>query len=330
MPKPLGQPGEQRNERAGRPRDFRGDETRGARLCCPGAGRATRPRALRCASSARHRGLRPRVERLRRVRTRASGERGARTARSRARGSPSRKFQGDATASRARASRCRRRRRGRDGERGAHRSRRRSTECSATRRCARARDATRPTLAGSAPPFSPILRPTLHVAPLADPALDAGRHARPDAAGKTTILYKLTSARSSAPSPPSVRQIPTPRAGRRHAQISRSRARVRAPPRPPPRRRPRLTPVRAPPPSFVGFNVEKVQYKNVMFTVWDVGGQEKLRPLATLFQQHRRSHYVADSLDKDRMIARRTSSTASSMTRSCATAPSWCSRTSRT
>lgn len=31
--------------------------------------------------------------------------------------------------------------------------------------------------------------------------------------------------------------------------------------------------------SGVGFNVEKVQYKNVMFTVWDVGGQEKLRPL---------------------------------------------------
>jgi GTPase SAR1 family protein len=25
--------------------------------------------------------------------------------------------------------------------------------------------------------------------------------------------------------------------------------------------------------------VEKVQYKNVIFTVWDVGGQEKLRPL---------------------------------------------------
>lgn len=30
---------------------------------------------------------------------------------------------------------------------------------------------------------------------------------------------------------------------------------------------------------YVGFNVEKVQYKNVVFTVWDVGGQEKLRPL---------------------------------------------------
>jgi len=28
-----------------------------------------------------------------------------------------------------------------------------------------------------------------------------------------------------------------------------------------------------------GFNVEKVEYKNVAFTVWDVGGQDKLRPL---------------------------------------------------
>ena len=26
-----------------------------------------------------------------------------------------------------------------------------------------------------------------------------------------------------------------------------------------------------------GFDVEIVQYKNVLFTVWDVGGQEKLR-----------------------------------------------------
>jgi len=30
---------------------------------------------------------------------------------------------------------------------------------------------------------------------------------------------------------------------------------------------------------IAGFNVEKVQYKNVIFTVWDVGGQEKLRTL---------------------------------------------------
>ena len=29
----------------------------------------------------------------------------------------------------------------------------------------------------------------------------------------------------------------------------------------------------------VGFNVETVTYKNVKFNVWDVGGQDKLRPL---------------------------------------------------
>jgi len=33
----------------------------------------------------------------------------------------------------------------------------------------------------------------------------------------------------------------------------------------------------------VGFNVEKVQYKNVVFTVWDVGGQEKLRSLWKMY-----------------------------------------------
>ena len=29
----------------------------------------------------------------------------------------------------------------------------------------------------------------------------------------------------------------------------------------------------------VGFNIESVQYKNIEMTIWDVGGQEKLRPL---------------------------------------------------
>lgn len=29
----------------------------------------------------------------------------------------------------------------------------------------------------------------------------------------------------------------------------------------------------------VGFNVENVTYKNVKFNVWDVGGQDKIRPL---------------------------------------------------
>ena len=52
-----------------------------------------------------------------------------------------------------------------------------------------------------------------------------------DAAGKTTILYKLKLGQS-------VNTIPT-----------------------------------------VGFNVETVTYKNVKFNVWDVGGQDKIRPL---------------------------------------------------
>ena len=29
----------------------------------------------------------------------------------------------------------------------------------------------------------------------------------------------------------------------------------------------------------LGFNVETVEYKNICFTVWDVGGQDKIRPL---------------------------------------------------
>ncbi|KAL5291418.1 arf1.2 family protein [Megaselia abdita] len=29
----------------------------------------------------------------------------------------------------------------------------------------------------------------------------------------------------------------------------------------------------------IGFNVETVEYKNIKFTVWDVNGQDKIRPL---------------------------------------------------
>ncbi|NCO52969.1 MAG: hypothetical protein GW875_12850, partial [Deltaproteobacteria bacterium] len=29
----------------------------------------------------------------------------------------------------------------------------------------------------------------------------------------------------------------------------------------------------------IGFNVEQVEYRNISFTVWDVGGQDKLRML---------------------------------------------------
>ncbi|ONK55559.1 uncharacterized protein A4U43_UnF1660 [Asparagus officinalis] len=53
---------------------------------------------------------------------------------------------------------------------------------------------------------------------------------------------------------------------------------------------------------YVGFNVEKVQYKNVVFTVWDVGGQEKLRPLwRHYFNNTDGLIYVVDSLDRERI-----------------------------
>ncbi|CAN6230183.1 unnamed protein product, partial [Urochloa humidicola] len=52
----------------------------------------------------------------------------------------------------------------------------------------------------------------------------------------------------------------------------------------------------------VGFNVEKVQYKNVVFTVWDVGGQEKLRSLWKMYLSNSDALiYVVDSLDRDRI-----------------------------
>jgi len=50
-----------------------------------------------------------------------------------------------------------------------------------------------------------------------------------DAAGKTTILYRLQLGED-------VHSIPT-----------------------------------------IGFNVEKVEYRNISFTIWDVGGQDRLR-----------------------------------------------------
>ncbi|KAG6469776.1 hypothetical protein ZIOFF_070707 [Zingiber officinale] len=54
--------------------------------------------------------------------------------------------------------------------------------------------------------------------------------------------------------------------------------------------------------ALVGFNVEKVQYKNVVFTVWDVGGQEKLRPLwRHYFSNTDALIYVVDSLDRERI-----------------------------
>ncbi|OZJ04041.1 ADP-ribosylation factor 6 [Bifiguratus adelaidae] len=75
-----------------------------------------------------------------------------------------------------------------------------------------------------------------------------------DAAGKTTILYKLKLNQS-------VTTIPT-----------------------------------------VGFNVEAVTYKNVKFNVWDVGGQDKIRPLWRHYYTGTQGLiFVVDSQDRDRI-----------------------------
>ena len=75
-----------------------------------------------------------------------------------------------------------------------------------------------------------------------------------DAAGKTTILYKLKLTDN-------VNTIPT-----------------------------------------VGFNVECVTYKNVKFNVWDVGGQDKIRPLWRHYYTGTQGLiFVVDSSDVDRL-----------------------------
>ncbi|KAJ6899695.1 ADP-ribosylation factor family protein [Populus alba x Populus x berolinensis] len=52
----------------------------------------------------------------------------------------------------------------------------------------------------------------------------------------------------------------------------------------------------------IGFNVETVEYKNISFTVWDVGGQDKIRPLwRHYFQNTQGLIFVVDSNDRDRV-----------------------------
>ena len=79
-----------------------------------------------------------------------------------------------------------------------------------------------------------------------------------DAAGKTTILYKLKLGEV-------VNTIPT-----------------------------------------IGFNVETVEYKSITFTVWDVGGQDKIRPLWRHYYANTQGLvFVVDSNDRDRVDAAR-------------------------
>jgi len=52
----------------------------------------------------------------------------------------------------------------------------------------------------------------------------------------------------------------------------------------------------------IGFNVETVEYKNISFTVWDVGGQDKIRPLwRHYFQNTQGIIFVVDSNDRERV-----------------------------
>ena len=52
----------------------------------------------------------------------------------------------------------------------------------------------------------------------------------------------------------------------------------------------------------IGFNVETVEYKNINFTVWDVGGQDRIRPLWRHYYQNTQALiFVVDCNDRDRV-----------------------------
>ena len=52
----------------------------------------------------------------------------------------------------------------------------------------------------------------------------------------------------------------------------------------------------------IGFNVETVEYKNISFTVWDVGGKDKIRPLWRHYYQNTHAFVlVIDSNDRERI-----------------------------
>jgi len=56
----------------------------------------------------------------------------------------------------------------------------------------------------------------------------------------------------------------------------------------------------------IGFNVETVEYKNIQFTVWEVGGQDTIRPLwRHYFQNTQGIIFVVDSNDRDRVVEAR-------------------------
>jgi len=56
----------------------------------------------------------------------------------------------------------------------------------------------------------------------------------------------------------------------------------------------------------IGFNVETVEYKKISFTVWDVGGQEKIRALwRHYFMNTQGIIFIVDSNDRERIVEAR-------------------------
>merc|ERR1712006_42593 len=52
----------------------------------------------------------------------------------------------------------------------------------------------------------------------------------------------------------------------------------------------------------IGFNVETVEYKNISFNVWDIGGQDKIRKLWRYYYANTQGLiFVIDSNDRDRI-----------------------------
>ena len=52
----------------------------------------------------------------------------------------------------------------------------------------------------------------------------------------------------------------------------------------------------------IGFNVEQVNYKNLTMTIWDVGGQDKIRPLWRHYYDNTDALiWIIDSADAERL-----------------------------
>ena len=51
----------------------------------------------------------------------------------------------------------------------------------------------------------------------------------------------------------------------------------------------------------IGFNVETVRYKNVDFTMWDIGGQDRIRPLWRHYYTNTEVTHILTHLGETRM-----------------------------